>query len=337
MKRAREQEESDSGSASSSSGSDEAAGGLSFGQIVSGFNNPVASRTIIPAGAAGAAGEHEAPLSLDVAASFAHNECSKSRRVLAEEARRQAYPAAESDSETADGVTEPWRAPYDEGPYKTTCFLCAYGNRAPDSTDIGAAPYVKMCNMIEQCFGRMSLDQLCVNVANYYTVQLYRPDKRLARARGERTRLPRMKPAVVEEHILRHTKNAVIRAGMLNDMVYDALTTLRRDYPQGRMGDMANVLHKLGTLWTRVATIRKQDLMFTGGDGDQLMFDPAAIGQVANLRRVAPILQQREDTLGGATASDTTRMALRGSRPQAGSRGPGEDDAFMGADLQSPL
>ncbi len=274
-------------------------------RLVALAHNPVQTRILVAAPAAAQPQQQPAgePLELVV------------ERSLAEErrARKRARDAAVTESESAAEADDAAADTAREGPFAIRCFMCAYGNRAYDGVDMGCGPYQRLREMIKDLYDNMSLDELCVSLANYYYVHIYRPDRDAARRRGDRPRLPYMKPEDFEKHLLCHHRNQHIRLGVVNDLVYNAVLTLRAEYSNGGK-QREEKLHKLGSLMIKMAALPRSALAFTGGDSDELQLDPAALGNVTNARHIAPLLARRSDVLGGATATDSDASALQGAR-----------------------
>ncbi len=230
---------------------------------------------------------------------------------------RQARKRVRESTAAADAAVErpPTRRRFgmNEGPFLPRCFPCAYGNRGDDATDVGCRPYARLIELFAENYSYMSMEELCIMVANHYNVHLWGPDDAAARAAGEPgTLLPWMEPEDWQDHFELHVKSPILRIGMLADYVHEALVLNRRFHPSNVNAANANLV-RLGSLQLRIHTTKPSQL-FASGRGDQLNLNPAVLGNVANLRRIAPLLAAPQNTLGGATAHDTDALATRGAR-----------------------
>jgi hypothetical protein len=255
------------------------------------------------------------------------------------QARKRMREAEAEDAADEEAEQPPRQRPrlfLQEGPFRPKCFLCAYGNRSDDASDMGCRPYAELIRMVRQHYGYMHNDELARQMANYYATHIYFPDDALAREQGEQeTRLPWMKPDHMLEHLLYHIKNPIIRLGVLQDYLYDAL--LHTNAQHTARDDADDRLVKIADRLLKALTVPKSKLMFAGDEADQLDLNPAAMGGVANTRRIAPFIERRQAVVGGATASDTDAAVARGARafniarPQdAGDEGRVREDMLHG-------
>lgn len=207
-------------------------------------------------------------------------------------------------------------------PYRIKCFLCAYGDtQGFDATsEAGDRAYAKLVDLIKADLNSNNRVELAKRACNFYLAQLWLPSV------DTEWELPLQTPDDFLEHLERHTLNPVLKVGSLMTGVFDALDYTRLTFQQDKRA--IDKFVKLGTLAARLLTIPRQGTFF-GAHMDPLGdLDPAALGEVANLRALRGLTHQgrRTNTIGGATAADTEATeAARATRRAFGGQGGGEE------------
>jgi hypothetical protein len=228
--------------------------------------------------------------------------------------RRERRDTADDEAEAAaDAEEERILASLRRGrdPFPIKCFLCAYGDpRGFDAVGPRAAPAFKdLVNMVKDMRASTDKRELARSMANLYGRQLWYP------ARGTDHELPVQTDLDFLEHIRRHTHNPTMKLLELQDQVFDALELLRLTYDSKPLA-AADRLSRLGALAVRLVTIPRNKT-YLGQHLDPLELDPAALGEVANMVAVRPLLRRAaaEGEKGGdVEASDDDDRRFDGAR-----------------------
>jgi hypothetical protein len=182
------------------------------------------------------------------------------------------------------------------------CFMCEYGNRVYDGSDIGCRPYVKLLNLFRDNFNRVCNRSMGILLARYYFIHIFQPSM----DEDGHSPLPFMTPELMEKHFFCHELNPAV--ALANDLrtLNDAIVATRLHLvdPHTDKPDryMAETLSKLiNTRW-KVFGVNPAKVAFGSAQTEGIQIDMEAAGSIGNLRRVRPILQLGANTLG----SDST-------------------------------
>lgn len=177
--------------------------------------------------------------------------------------------------------------------YSCYCFICEYGNRAFDSTDLGCRPFAEMTNIITSNYGHMSDISIGNLVHAHYMNHLYRST--LDPATGEPT-LPPLTSEMVVEHIAEHTLNQTLNIGKSKRVVnrlIDIVSNRLFSEDDNISYKSVDILIKLIDRQVKLYNIREDTggAGRSGSGGDAINLDPSAVNSVANLRRIRPLIQ----------------------------------------------
>ncbi len=194
-------------------------------------------------------------------------------------------------------------------PFVASCFLCAYGNREFDSSDMGCNPIVRIFNIIKTNYGHMSLVELCLLIEDFHYDQLYVP---LLDPYTNEPTIPLLSAERVFDHMTSHHLDPYIMLGETLHAVTDAIAVIKNELKDSKTGKsdpkMVAAFMALVDRQVRIVSMPPGKMLFGGGRGEMLTIDPAKTGSVINTKRIEPMLRRDANAIGGATAADTSAV-----------------------------